>query len=420
MREQKSFFANVDWMLIILYLALVFAGWICIYAAVYDETHRSIFSFECDYGKQSIFIVIAITVAFIILLLDAKLFTSLAWVCYIVAILVLLSVFPFGTEISGAKAWIKIGNFSMQPGELAKWAVALALAKYLSTRSFGSKNRSTLIGAALVILIPVGIIIQQNDTGTALAYFAFFIAMYREGMDGRIILFPILAAAIFVVTLLLGEKITIIILSSGAFLWWLFFTSHRWKSIRNTLITLFFCVGFVFVGHKAFTSVLQDHQQKRINVLLGIETDLKKEGYNLHQSLIAIGSGGVSGKGFLQGTQTKYNFVPEQNTDFIFCTVGEEYGFVGSSLVVACFVFLILRIIRNAERQRSPFARIYGYCVASLFMFHVAINVGMVLGLLPVIGIPLPFFSYGGSSLLGFTVLLFIFIKQDANRLSLL
>jgi rod shape determining protein RodA len=420
MREQKSFFANVDWMLIILYLALVFAGWICIYAAVYDETHRSIFSFECDYGKQSIFIVIAITVAFIILLLDAKLFTSLAWVCYIVAILVLLSVFPFGTEISGAKAWIKIGNFSMQPGELAKWAVALALAKYLSTRSFGSKNRSTLIGAALVILIPVGIIIQQNDTGTALAYFAFFIAMYREGMDGRIILFPILAAAIFVVTLLLGEKITIIILSSGAFLWWLFFTSHRWKSIRNTLITLFFCVGFVFVGHKAFTSVLQDHQQKRINVLLGKETDLKKEGYNLHQSLIAIGSGGVSGKGFLQGTQTKYNFVPEQNTDFIFCTVGEEYGFVGSSLVVACFVFLILRIIRNAERQRSPFARIYGYCVASLFMFHVAINVGMVLGLLPVIGIPLPFFSYGGSSLLGFTVLLFIFIKQDANRLSLL
>ena len=420
MREQKSFFANVDWMLIILYLVLVFAGWTCIYAAVYDETHSSILSLSCDYGKQSVFIVFAIVAAFTILLLDAKLFTSLAWVFYAMIILFLLSVFPFGTEISGAKAWIKIGNFSLQPGELSKWAVALALAKYLSIRSFGAKNRSTLIGAAIIILVPVGIIILQNDTGTALAYFALFIAMYREGMDGRIILFPILAAAVFVMTLLLGDMITIIILSSGAFLWWLFFSSHRWKSIRNTLLTLFFCVGFVFVGHKAFTTFLSDYQQTRINVLLGIETDLKKAGYNVHQSKIAIGSGGLSGKGFLQGTQTKYNFVPEQNTDFIFCTVGEEYGFIGSFLVVGCFVFLILRIIRNAERQRSPFARIYGYCVASIFAFHITINVGMVLGLLPVIGIPLPFFSYGGSSLLGFTILLFIFIKQDANRLSLL
>jgi rod shape determining protein RodA len=186
------------------------------------------------------------------------------------------------------------------------------------------------------------------------------------------------------------------------------------------LLAVFFCAGFVFVAHEAFTKILSDYQQTRINVLLGIETDLKKAGYNVHQSMIAIGSGGVSGKGFLQGTQTKYNFVPEQNTDFIFCTVGEEYGFVGSFLVVGCFVFLILRVIRNAERQRSAFARIYGYCVAAIFTFHITINIGMVLGLLPVIGIPLPFFSYGGSSLLSFTILLFIFIKQDANRLSLL
>ena len=420
MREQKSFFANVDWTLIILYLVLVFFGWICIYAAVYDETRHSIFSLDCDYGKQSVFIAVSIVVAFVILLLDAKLFTSFAWVLYILAILVLLSVFPMGTEISGAKAWIKIGNFSLQPGELSKWAVALALSKYLSTHFFTPKKTGTLIGAAIIILLPVGIIILQNDTGTALAYFALSIAMYREGMNGWILLFPIIAAILFVFTLLLGEKITIIILSSIAVVWWIFFTSHRWKSIRNALLSVLCGVGFVFVAHQAFTKFLSDYQQTRINVLLGIETDLKKAGYNVHQSMIAIGSGGLSGKGFLQGTQTKYNFVPEQNTDFIFCTVGEEYGFVGSFLVVGCFVFLIIRIIRNAERQRSAFARIYGYCVASIFAFHLTINVGMVLGLLPVIGIPLPFFSYGGSSLLGFTILLFIFIKQDANRLTLL
>ncbi|MCL2040562.1 MAG: rod shape-determining protein RodA [Bacteroidales bacterium] len=419
-REQKSFFANVDWMLIILYLLMVFAGWISIYAAVYDETHRSILSLDCDYGKQAIFILIAVVTAFVILLLDAKLFTSFAWVFYILAILALLSVFPFGSDIKGANAWIKIGQFSMQPGELFKWATALALAKYLSTHSFAPKKMDTLIVSILILLLPVGLIILQNDTGTALVYFALFIAMYREGMDGRLILFPIIAVVLFVLTLLLGEKITIIVISSVALLWWFFFSSHRWKSIRNTILTAAFCAGFVFVAHKAFTTFLSDYQQTRINVLLGIETDLKKAGYNVNQSLIAIGSGGVSGKGFLQGTQTKYNFVPEQNTDFIFCTVGEEYGFVGSFLVVGCFAFLILRIIRNAERQRSAFARIYGYCVASILAFHITVNIGMVLGLLPVIGIPLPFFSYGGSSLLGFTILLFIFIKQDANRLSLL
>jgi len=419
MREQRSFFANVDWMLIILYLVLVFAGWICIYAAVYDETHHSIFSLDCDYGKQAVFIAVAIVVAFVILLLDAKLFTSFAWVLYILAMLVLLSVFPLGSEISGAKAWIKIGNFSLQPGEIFKWAVALALSKYLSSHSFMPKKMGTLMGASILILLPVGLIILQNDTGTALVYFSLFIAMYREGMDGRLILFPIIAAVLFVLALLMDKWIVIIILSSVAFLWWIFGTSHKWKSIRNTILATLFCAGIVFFAHTAF-SFLGNHQQDRINVLLGIKTDIKKEGYNLHQSLIAIGSGGVSGKGFLQGTQTKYNFVPEQNTDFIFCTVGEEHGFIGSFFVIGCFTLLILRIIRNAERQRSDFARIYGYCVASILTFHITVNVGMVLGLLPVIGIPLPFFSYGGSSLLGFTILLFIFIKQDSNRLSLL
>jgi rod shape determining protein RodA len=244
--------------------------------------------------------------------------------------------------------------------------------------------------------------------------------MYCEGMDGRLLLFPIIAAVLFVLTLLLGEWTTIIILSSVMVLWWFFFSSHRWKSIRNVLLIIIFSSGFVFLAHKAFTTFLGDYQQTRINVLLGIETDLKKAGYNVHQSMIAIGSGGVTGKGFLQGTQTKYNFVPEQNTDFIFCTVGEEWGFIGSVFVVGCFTFLILRIIRNAGRQRIAIARIYGYCVASILAFHVIVNVGMVLGLLPVIGIPLPFLSYGGSSLMGFTIMLFIFIKQDANRLSLL
>jgi rod shape determining protein RodA len=420
MREQKSFFANVDWWLIVVYLVLVFAGWVSIYAAVYDESRSSILSPDCDYGKQAIFIVLAAVIAFTILLLDTKLFTSFAWIFYILALFLLLSVFVFGSDIKGAQAWIKIGNFSIQPGEIIKWTVALALAKYLSNHSFAPKKMGTLIVCVITILRPVGLIILQNDTGTALVYFAFFIAMYREGMDGRLILFPIIAAVLFVLTLLVGEKITVIVLSSVAVFWWIFFTSHRWKSVRNTVLTALLCSGFVFCARPAFTTFLSDYQQTRVNVLLGIETDLKKAGYNVHQSMIAIGSGGVSGKGFLQGTQTKYNFVPEQNTDFIFCTVGEEHGFVGSLFVVGCFTFLILRIIRNAERQRSTFARIYGYCVASVFIFHVVVNVGMVLGLLPVIGIPLPFFSYGGSSLLGFTILLFIFIKQDANRLSLL
>jgi rod shape determining protein RodA len=420
MREQQGFFANVDWILIIIYLILVICGWLSIYAAVYDETHKAIYDLQCDYGKQLIFICVSIVVALLILLLDAKLYSSLAWIIYIMALLLILSVFFFGSVVSGAQAWIKIGQFSLQPGELAKSAVALALAKLLSTHQLLSQKHKILFFAIFIILFPAAIIIMQNDTGTALVYFSLFIVLYREGMSGWIIIIPMCALALAVITLLGGEWITIIIFSSLIVLFWLFFLSHKWKITRNTIVALAAGIIFIFSVNQVFTTVLSDYQQSRIKVLLGIEKDLKKAGYNVHQSLIAIGSGGFTGKGFLQGTQTKYNFVPEQHTDFIFCTVGEEKGFVGSTVVIALFVLLIWRIIRNSERQRSPFVRIYGYCVASIFAFHVIINIGMVLGLVPVIGIPLPFFSYGGSSLLSFTILLFLFIKQDANRLSLL
>ncbi|MDR0363870.1 MAG: rod shape-determining protein RodA [Bacteroidales bacterium] len=420
MREQKGLFGKVDWLLVITYLALVVIGWINIYAAVYDETHHSIMDTSCNYGKQMIFIIASIVIAIIILLLDAKIFFSFAWFFYIGAMLVLIGVALFGSEVAGAKAWFKIGNFSIQPAEFAKAATALALAKYLSHNPLDPRIIKPQFLAATIILLPVLLIILQNDTGTALVFFALFVAMYREGMSGWVIIIPVLIALLCVLTLLLGEWWIIAGVALTLFAIWYFLLKYKMKKLKYVL-AIFGCCVFIILGFDtAFDYVLSDYQKNRIYVTLGMEKDQLNVGYNVHQSLIAIGSGGMKGKGFLEGTQTKFDFVPEQSTDFIFCTVGEEWGFIGSSIVILLFVFLIFRILRNAERQRSVFSRIYGCCVALIFAFHVVVNIGMVLGLLPVIGIPLPFLSYGGSSLLGFTILLFIFIKQDANRLSLL
>ena len=401
-----------------IYLALVIFGWFNIYAAVYDENHTSIFDISQRYGKQMVWIVAAFLLVMVTLLLDPKLFSQFAWLIYAVSLAVLVGVVFAGKEVSGSKSWFQIGGFALQPAEFAKVGTALALAKYLSRQDLRMDRVRTWITALVIILLPAGLIILQKDTGSALVFLAFVIVLYRAGLSGYLVL-ALLAMPVLGVLALVLNKIVLsgILLVFAAIL---FFYSKR--KLRNLVfISAIFLasVGFIFSVDYAFGHVLKPHQQERVKVLLGQKTDLKGAGYNVNQSLIAIGSGKFMGKGYLQGTQTKYNFVPEQSTDFIFCTVGEEWGFVGSLGVIALYLWLLVRILEVAERQRSKFSRIYGYGVASVIFFHVAINIGMTLGLVPVIGIPLPFLSYGGSSLWAFTLLLFIFVRQDAYRYEL-
>lgn len=420
MRGRGSVLANIDIWLVVIWIVLVFAGLLNIYSVAYDETNPSIFGLSTDYGKQMLFIGVATIFALIILLLDAKLIVAFSYWIYLAVILLLIGVLFFGKTIAGSKSWFHIGSFALQPSEFAKFATSLALARFLSIINIDITKFRVQLVAFLIILTPIGLIFLQNDTGSALVYFSLILVLYREGMSGKLILLGLFAVVLFILTLLIGIYWTIGISLFILFFIWFFGYRKNKKQIRNIILLTIGCVVFVFSVNYIFNSILEIHQRQRINVLLGIEKDLKGAGYNVHQSLIAIGSGGFNGKGYMQGTQTKLNFVPENKTDFIFCTIGEEWGFLGSATVIILFAILITRIIVLAERQRSVFARIYGYCVASIFFFHVTINIGMTLGMIPTIGIPLPFFSYGGSSLLGFTILLFIFIKQDANRLDLL
>ncbi len=419
MRGQKNIFHNIDWITVFLYLTLVFLGWINIYAAVYDESHKSIFDISQRYGKQLIWIAAAIILGLIILIIDAKFFSTFAYPIYIISILSLLAVLLLGTRIAGSKSWFQIGGFGIQPAEFAKFATNLAIAKYLTTLNIDLKKIKTIIKSLLIIGIPAILILLQHDMGSALVYSGFILVLYREGLSGSILILGVMIVVLFILTLVLGKFIFIGILAGIAFLMFFFIKRNR-KNIYSIIGILVLSIAFVFSVDYGFENVLQPHQKKRIEVLLGKEADLKGAGYNVNQSKIAIGSGGFSGKGFLKGTQTKYNFVPEQSTDFIFCTVGEEWGFVGSFVVIFLFIALLIRLIKLAERQRSAFSRIYGYGVASILFFHVVVNIGMTIGLTPVIGIPLPFFSYGGSSLWAFTILLFIFLKQDASRLEVL
>ncbi|MBE9480088.1 MAG: rod shape-determining protein RodA [Bacteroidetes bacterium] len=419
MRGQKNIFHNIDWITVFLYLTLVFLGWINIYAAIYDESHKSIFDISQRYGKQLIWIAAAIILALIILIIDAKFFSTFAYPIYIISILSLLAVLLLGTRIAGSKSWFQIGAFGIQPAEFAKFATNLAIAKYLTTLNINLKKLKTIIKSLLIIGIPAILILLQHDMGSALVYSSFILVLYREGLSGSILILGVMIVVLFILTLILGKFIFIGILAGIAFLMFFFIKRNR-KNIYSIIGILVLTIAFVFSVDYGFKNVLKPHQKKRIEVLLGKEVDLKGAGYNVNQSKIAIGSGGFSGKGFLKGTQTKYNFVPEQSTDFIFCTVGEEWGFVGSFVVIFLFIALLIRLIKLAERQRSDFSRIYGYGVASILFFHIVVNIGMTIGLTPVIGIPLPFFSYGGSSLWAFTILLFIFLKQDANRLEVL
>ena len=481
MQRQKPFFQTIDLPTIAIYFALVIMGWLSVYGASYDfENPSKIFDFSQRAGKQFIWILTAIGFAGIILLIDAKIYNYFAYIFYGLVMLLLIATIFLAPNIKGSHSWLVFGPVNFQPAELAKVATALALARFMSSYNYKFRTWKDLIPLLSFILLPLILIFLQNETGTALVFLAFLLMFYREGMSGVVILLGLLAILLFVlvvrfnapfgagtigITLAMTVILLIqfiysvffekdarnggivalgaIIVMSIAFMiyyfsdlninfsyvsiaiivfaciFWavqaLFFAKKRyWFIVIMSLCSIIYCFSINYL----LEDVLEPHQQKRIKVVLNIDKDLSDAGYNVNQSKIAIGSGGFMGKGFLNGTQTKLKFVPEQDTDFIFCTVGEEHGFVGSIVVLGLFMFMLFRLLKLAERQRDVFSRVYGYCVASILFFHFTINIGMVLGLLPVIGIPLPFFSYGGSSLWCFTILLFIFLKLDAERLN--
>lgn len=432
-RNQNNIFYGVDRLTIVTYVLLVILGWLNIYAAVFDEEHQNIFDTSQKYGKQLIWIAGAAIIAFSILLIDANFYTVFSYGFYVFFLIANIVVIWLGREVKGSRSWFRFGDFGIQPAEFMKFATNLALAKFLSNSTIIVnqqfrlrfkdliKNYKNTIVALLIMLLPLVIIKKlQDETGLAIVFVAFIIVLYREGLSVTFLIFGLLAAILFVVTLVLSSLSTLLI-SLGVIALIAFILFGRSKKSFITIMFVYMAAAGVVLTTDYVYDHLETHQRIRIDVLLGRgNVNLKKEGYNVNQAKIAIGSGGFIGKGYLQGTQTKYDFVPEQDTDFIFCTVGEEWGFVGSTAVIFMELFLILRIIFLAERQRSDFSRIYGYGVAAVLFFHLAINIGMTIGLMPVIGIPLPFFSYGGSSLWSFTILLFIFIKLDANRLLIL
>ncbi len=469
MAKRNNIWANIDWITILLFMLLVFIGWLNIYAAVYNEEFQSIFDTSQRYGKQLIWIGAAFVLAFIILIIDTNFYVFFSYILYGILVFLLILVLFVGKEINGARSWFTIGSFGFQPSEFMKFATALVLARYMSTFGFKIYKLKSLGIIAAIIFTPVLFILLQNDTGSALVYFAFVLVLYREGLSGIVLFVGTLVAVLFVFALVIPPLTLYAILIGVALIVFLIFSTKLvqfgrvfaaylistilflvlnlfvekeysfadilvagsllgstvillislQKRLRNyTIISLVFLGSILFTlsVDYGFENFLESHHKERINELLGIESDPLGAGYNVNQSKIAIGSGGAWGKGYLKGTQTKFDFVPEQSTDFIFCTVGEEWGFIGTSVIISLFLFLFMRLIWLAERQRSGFSRIYGYSVAVILFFHFMVNIGMTIGLMPVIGIPLPFFSYGGSSLWSFTILLFIFIRLDASR----
>ena len=423
MNERNSIIGRIDWVTLLIYLALVLIGWFSIFSARYNEAHPSIFDMSQVYGKQLIWIGAALLIGFIILLIDAKFFNAFSLWIYIAVLASLFMVLVYGKATKGATAWIDLGGgIKFQPSEFAKMATALAVAGYLDRLDVDLQKRKDQIVTAALILVPMALVLMQNDTGSAIVFISFIFVLYREGFPGTGLAMTagVVAIILFIFTLLWSQKIMYVILGGLFVLTLTFYLINKKKDIITMVAVFAFSFAFVFSVDYAFNKVLQTHQRNRILVMLGKLNDTKDVGYNVHQSKIAIGSGGLTGKGFLEGTQTKYDFVPEQHTDFIFCTIGEEAGFLGTSAVVLLYVALLLRIIILAERQRSTFSRVYGYAIAGIFFVHITINIGMTIGLMPVIGIPLPFLSYGGSSMLAFTMMLAIFMKQDANRLNVL
>ncbi len=483
MRSDENIFSKIDWITVALYFVLVICGWFAIYGAVYEFDDTYFWDFNTKFGRQFVWIICALAIGTVLLLLNNRVYDTFSYQIYILSIIVLIVTLVIATDTRGSRSWLKFGSISLQPAEFAKTATCLALAKYTSAFGFNIKNWVTSWKAYLIILLPMLIIICQKETGTALAYLAMFLVLYRLGMTGIVLLLGVCAVVYFIVAIRYGDVPIIEALPDESFgifvvvmfaigvtlaLIWFYLEDfdfikwtalgvssfmlvgyglYKWLdlSVSFSLIAIvcagimgigmvvmffktrrlqyiligFFLGGSIAFGNMAdyaFNNILAHHQRERIKVTLGMEMDEKGSFYNVNQSMIAIGAGQITGKGFLNGTQNRYGFVPEKETDFIFCTVGEEHGFLGSAFVILLFVVLMLRLIYLAERQRSAFSRIYGYCVASIFFFHLAINIGMVTGLTPVIGIPLPFFSYGGSSLWSFTILLFVFLRLDASR----
>ncbi len=409
--------SNFDWISIVLYLLLVAIGWINIYSASLSDVSEAYFDLNQIYGKQLLWIILSIFLIVLLLSIEAKFYERFASVFYVISLISIIGLFFFGKTINGATSWYAIGGFTIQPAEFAKVATALALAKYISDIQTDIRNLSGQFKAFIIIILPALIILPQPDAGSALVYSAFFFPLYREGLSGVYLVVGITAIIVFVMTLLFGPvwiSIGIVLVAVLSF-----FLRKKKKpgviaylAIIITAITLSFSVDYIF------QNIFEQRHRDRFNIVLGKEVDSRGIGYNTNQSEIAIGSGSWFGKGWTQGTQTKGNFVPEQHTDYIFSTVGEEWGFVGSSVVIFLFIFLMIRLIYLAERQKSQFNRVYGYSVVGILFIHFFVNIGMVIGILPTVGIPLPFFSYGGSGLWGFTILLFIFIKLDGERMS--
>lgn len=411
--------SEVDWPAVFIYIFLVFWGWMNIYAAVYDaELDQSIFDITLNSGKQLMWIGTAIFLIFFIMLVDTRFWETFAYFIYGGIMLLLVGVLVFGKVVAGSKSWIEIGSFAIQPSEFAKFSTALAVAAYLSSPNIKMDNLKNLATVGAIILLPAGLILLQNDTGSTLVFSSFVLVLYREGMNPTILVIGFVCVALFILALLVDKFILFVILGVITFFVITFNKSIRRKFSYIVLVAFIGLAmgGFVYGVDFFVNKVLQPHQQNRIKALVNPDADPLGFGWNVTQSKIAIGSGGFIGKGFLEGTQTKFDFVPEQHTDFIFCTIGEEWGWLGALFLIGGFVMLFVRIVYLAEKQRSKFARIYGYCVLGVMIFHFSINIGMTIGLFPVIGIPLPFFSYGGSSLWSFTILLFIFLNLDANR----
>ena len=419
MTSRNNIVGKIDWPLLLMYLALVIIGVSTIYAAAYNENHPNIFDMSQHYGKQALFLGVSVFMGLIIMLIDAKFFNTFAYVIYGLSILTLFYVLVAGSTIAGSKSWIQIGGFSFQPSEFAKFGTALAVAHYIGGINTDFSKLKTQMIAYAMVLFPMMLVLMQGDTGSSLVFLVFILVFYREGMSGNILLIGLAAVVLFLLTLYFSKWYVLIGLVV-LFIMLMFFIERSKKNIWKMIAVFAVSAMFVFSVDFFFYQVLKQHQRNRINIILGIEKDTRGVGYNLHQSKIAIGSGGFSGKGYMQGTMTKYNFVPEQHTDFIFCTIGEEFGFIGSFVLLLLYLALLIRLILLAERQRSPFSRIYGYAIASIIFFHLMVNIGMTIGLMPVIGIPLPFLSYGGSSLLMFSLMFFVFLKQDANKMNIL
>ncbi|HKK64081.1 MAG TPA: rod shape-determining protein RodA [Bacteroidales bacterium] len=473
MERRRNILINLDWLSILAWMALVMFGLINVYSANIMNGNGDFFDFTQRYGKQFLWVVASIVLIAIIFLLDAKFFAFFGYVLYGLIIVILISVLIFGKEINGAKSWFAIGGFQFQPSEFAKPFTALALARLISSHGFVLKKFKSILWCGIIIFTPAVLIMLQPDMGSSMVFFSFIFVLYREGFSQNMMILGATLVVLFIVTLLIDKliiliaiwalslvlikfisipnKITFLLFSVGLFSFGLFyllkvifnlnmleyhvaligiagtlvvapFISYNLRSggFNKVIIGMVIAVAFVLSVDYAMNNILQEHQRQRIYVTLGMEDDPQGVGYNVNQSKIAIGSGGFSGKGFLNGTQTKLQFVPEQSTDFIFCTVGEEWGFTGTTIVVIIFVFLLIRLVILAERQRSHFSRIFGYGFISVLLVHFTVNIGMTIGLFPVIGIPLPFFSYGGSSMLAFSIFLFIFLKLDSNRKALL